>query len=77
MHQLPQQELLIRIQNELLALDEQSIELDGKQIKPSQCYRVGISPAHILFNTNCPDSVKQKVQAILSKYTTEDENRSQ
>ena len=77
MHQLPQQELLIRIQNELLALDEQSIELDGKQIKPSQCYRVGISPAHILFNTNCPDSVKQKVQAILSKYTAEDENRSQ
>ena len=77
MHQLSRRQRLIQVQNELRALDKHNIEVDGKQLKPSQCYRVGVSPAHILFNTNCPDSVKQKVQAILSKYTTEDENRSQ
>ena len=61
MHQLSRRQRLTRIQNELRALDEHNIEVDGKQLKPSQCYRVGVSPAHILFNTNCPDSIKQKV----------------
>ena len=77
MNELSRPERLIRIQNELRALDEHNIEVGGKQLKPSQCYRVGVSPAHILFNTNCPDSLKQKVQAILLKYINEDENRSQ
>ena len=77
MNELSRPQRLIRIQNELRALDEHNIEVGGKQLKPSQCYRVGVSPAHILFNTNCPDSLKQKVQAILLKYINEDENRSQ
>ena len=77
MNELSRPQRLIRIQNELRALDEHNIEIGGKQLKPSQCYRVGVSPAHILFNTNCPDSLKQKVQAILLKYINEDENRSQ
>ena len=77
MNELSWPQRLIRIQNELRALDEHNIEVGGKQLKPSQCYRVGVSPAHILFNTNCPDSLKQKVQAILLKYINEDENRSQ
>ena len=77
MNELSRPQRMIRIQNELRALDEHNIEVGGKQLKPSQCYRVGVSPAHILFNTNCPDSLKQKVQAILLKYINEDENRSQ
>lgn len=77
MQHLPRPERLIRIKNELHALDDHSVEVNGKILKPSQCYHVGVSPAHIIFNTNCPEAIKQQVQAILDKYIKEDENRSQ
>jgi hypothetical protein len=57
-----------KLQEELTELDREIVEIDGARFKPSQCYRLDIDPPHILFNTNCPDELKQKVQAILSKY---------
>jgi len=57
-----------RVKAELSELDRDPVEVDGMQLKPSQCYHFDVSPLHVLFNTNCPDSLKQKVQAILSKY---------
>ncbi len=77
MQQLSRPERLILIKNELRALDDHSIEVNGKTLKPSQCYHIGVSPAHIIFNTNCPETIRQQVQAILNKYIKEDENRSQ
>ncbi|HTD94964.1 MAG TPA: hypothetical protein VK644_14160 [Chitinophagaceae bacterium] len=71
------QELIDKINAELIALDRDLVEIDGQRIKPSQCYRFEVKPTHILFNTNCPDSLKQKVQAILSKYYPIDESRAQ
>lgn len=53
---------------ELAALDHELVEIDGKQLKPSQCYHVEVDPVHILFNENCPPSVKEKVNAILTRY---------
>ncbi len=63
--------MLYRVQEELSRLDGETIEVDGVHLKPSQCYRLGTSPAHVLFNMNCPDSLKARVEAILQKYTHE------
>ncbi len=60
---------LERIKAELSQLDRQMIEADGVRLKPSQCYHFEADPLHVLFNTNCPDELKQKVQAIIFKHT--------
>jgi hypothetical protein len=57
-----------QFQQELEALDKDTIEVDGKQLKPSQCYHIGIDPTHILFNTNCPATLKDRINAILERY---------
>jgi len=57
-----------RIKTDLGELDRELVEVEGNRLKPSQCYRIGINPLHVLFNTDCPDKVKEKVQAILFKY---------
>ena len=44
------------------------LELKGKMVKPSNCYYFEGNPAHILFNTNCPDSLKEKIENIVQKY---------
>jgi hypothetical protein len=62
-----------RLQKELEQLDTEWVEIEGRKIKPSQCYHVDLDPLHVLFNTNCPDDLKQKVEAILSKFDQEDE----
>lgn len=56
------------IKKELNGLEDQLLEINGKQFKPSQCYRFGTNPVHILFNTNCPAELKQKVNAIINRY---------
>ena len=62
-------ELDNRLKAALDKLDHELVEIDGTKVKPSQCYHVDANPPHVLFNTNCPDSLKQKVQEILSHYT--------
>ena len=69
-------DMLERVKAELGELDRFYVEIDGKKLKPSQCYRFDVDPAHILFNTNCPDELKKKVHSILSKYLTINESRS-
>lgn len=64
----PTLDTMEQLKAELRKLDTEDVELDGIRVKPSQCYRFESDPAHILFNTNCPDSLRRKVQAILSKY---------
>lgn len=54
--------------SELEALDNETVEVDGKEMKPSQCYHIGLDPTHVLFNTNCPEELKKKVNQILAKY---------
>ena len=67
-------DIIYKIQAELDALDTNPVEIDGKTLKPSQCYHFNLSPAHVLFNTNCPDELRQQVEEILNKYLP-DENR--
>lgn len=56
------------LEKELKDLDSEPVEIDGALLKPSQCYHFGTDPVHMLFNTNCPDSLKAKVQAIVSRH---------
>jgi hypothetical protein len=61
-------EILEKLKEELGELDRYHVNIGRKKLKPSQCYRFDTDPAHILFNTNCPDDLKLKVEAIFSKY---------
>jgi hypothetical protein len=57
-----------RIKAELFELDDELVTADGVQLKPSQCYHFEADPLHVLFNTNCPDELKQKVEEIISRH---------
>ncbi len=53
---------------ELEALDHELVEIDGKKLKPSQCYHLELDPMHILFNENCPESLKEKINSLLKRF---------
>jgi hypothetical protein len=64
-----------KLLEELKALDTNSIEVDGKVYKPSQCYHWEANPTHLLYNTNCPPDLKQRLESIISKYVSGNETR--
>lgn len=49
-------------------LDRQLVMVDGRMMKPSQCFRYETAPLHYMFNTNCPEELKQQVEAIFKKH---------
>jgi hypothetical protein len=53
---------------ELERLDEQLMLLDDKPVRASQCFRLSGNPPQVIYNTNCPEDLKQKVEAILLRY---------
>jgi hypothetical protein len=57
-----------KVTAELRELDKESVKIDGMLLKPSQCYRFSFQPLHLLFNTNCPDSLKEKILTIFKRY---------
>ena len=63
------------IDEELMLLDQVPVQLEGKILKPSQCYHFEKDPFHLLFNTNCPDALKEKVQSIVKKHVPAHEDR--
>ena len=70
-------EMITRVKNELAELDNVTVDIEGKQLLPSQCYHFEVDPAHVLFNTNCPDNIRSRVESILSRYTSTNEGSSQ
>ena len=56
------------LEQELSALDKDLVQVDGTLLKPSQCFHFERDPVHLLFNTNCPDSLKQKVISLVEKH---------
>ncbi len=76
MRQSVSPDYLEELKAELRELDRQYVNIGRKKVKPSQCYRFNPDPAHLLFNTNCPDGLKAKLQEILSKYIKPDESNS-
>lgn len=65
-----------RIKQELSALDAEDVDVEGVMLKPSDCYRFDVSPNHVLFNTNCPEELKKKVQQIINKYAADESGSS-
>ena len=63
------------VKAELMQLDNENLLLDGKYIKPSNCYYFGSNPLHVLYNTNCPESLKEKIETILEKYSDTNEEQ--
>lgn len=63
-----------RIKEELMTLEEEPINANGVMLKPSQCYHFETNPPHVLFNTNCPPLLRDKIQSILSKYLPDESN---
>lgn len=60
--------------SELNELDKEMVTIDGVALKPSQCYHFGTDPVHLLFNINCPERLKEKVNAIIAKHLPEYES---
>jgi len=69
-------DIIKKLKAELDLLDQNLVEIDGIKLKPSKCYYFGTNPGHILFNTNCLESLKEKVKSILLKYKQVDENQT-
>jgi hypothetical protein len=68
-----QQLMQDKIVLELRELDKETVDMGkGVRLKPSQCYSLDFYPKpHFLYNTNCPDELKNKLQTILKKYFEE------
>jgi len=49
-------------------LDKEKIQIEGASMKPSECYHFSTDPLHLLFNTNCPESLKEKISGIVQQY---------
>ncbi|MEO6613262.1 MAG: hypothetical protein ABIT05_15365 [Chitinophagaceae bacterium] len=62
--------------NELKELDREMVDVDGTRLKPSQCYHFETDPAHMLFNLNCPEALKEKIQGLITKYLPGYEGRT-
>ena len=72
-----QLEKIQQLKQELSDLEAEEIQIEGKSLKPSQCYHVELDPLHILYNTNCPDDLKERIEGILAKYVEAGEDPTQ
>jgi len=68
MHQYIAPQFIETLKKELRELDKEMVQLNGTSIAPSQCYRLELDPAHVLFNTNCPADLKERIEGLLHKY---------
>lgn len=57
------------LQAELNDLNNTFVEVDGRQLKAGDCYYFGTNPVHLLYNTNCPDTLKIIIEKIIAKYS--------
>ena len=57
------------LKEELAKLDHACVEVDGVELRPSQCYHIETDPLHVLFNENCPESLKEKIERLLKAYS--------
>jgi hypothetical protein len=54
--------------HELEVIEEAVVVIDGVKLKPSQCFHIESDPPHVLFNENCPESLKERINEILRRY---------
>jgi hypothetical protein len=54
--------------HELEVIEEAVVVIDGIELKPSQCFHIESDPPHVLFNENCPESLKMRINEVLRRY---------
>jgi hypothetical protein len=62
------------LREELDALNRDWRDLEGTELSASQCYHFETDPPHFLYNLNCPDGLRQKLEALLHKHFPANEN---
>lgn len=60
-----------QLKKELETIEEAVVVVDGIELKPSQCFHIESDPPHVLFNENCPDSLKERINEVLRRYGVE------
>jgi hypothetical protein len=62
------------LRDDLDLLNKEWRDLKDCKLSANQCYHFETDPPHFLFNLNCPDTLRQKLQILLSKHFPEYEN---
>jgi hypothetical protein len=62
------------LRDDLDLLNKEWRDIEGSKLSANQCYHFETDPPHFLFNLNCPDTLRQKLQSLLSKHFPEYEN---
>ena len=62
------------LRDELDLLNKEWRDIKGSKLSANQCYHFETDPPHLLFNLNCPDTLRQKLQSLLSKHFPEYES---
>lgn len=57
------------LQEELDIIEHAYVNVNGVDLRPSQCYFIQTDPPHILFNENCPASLKERIEELLKRYS--------
>jgi hypothetical protein len=65
-----------QLRDDLDNLNREWMDIEGSELSANQCYHLETNPPHFLFNTNCPETLQQKLNGILHKYFPKHENGS-
>ncbi len=60
-----------QLREDLDELNREWMNIEGSNLSAVQCYHLETNPPHFLFNSNCPDALRQKLEFILHKYFPE------
>ena len=48
-------------------LSQATIDVNGIKLEACNCYHYSLNPVHVLFNDNCPESLKQHIKQIFEE----------
>jgi len=48
-------------------LNHATVEVDGIKLEACKCYHYSLNPVHVLFNDNCPESLKRNIKQIFEE----------
>lgn len=64
-----------QLRDDLDTINREWRDIKASNLSASQCYHFETDPPHFLFNLNCPDALKKKLNEILYKYFPLNKNR--
>jgi hypothetical protein len=56
------------LRDDLDQLNKEWRDIEGSQLSASQCYHFESDPPHFLFNLNCPDALRKKLEGLIFKH---------